>query len=463
MKRADRLLVAREAFGLCLGLERMLALTAELGEPQRAFRSAHVVGTNGKSSVCAMAEAALGSHGVRTGTSVSPHLWEWAERVTIAGEPAPGIFDAAVEQAEQAALRVEAGLPAGERITQFELATAAAFLALAESGVEAALIEAGLGGRLDATNVIPSDLTVLTSVGLEHTEWLGTTEAEIAAEKLAVLRPGTALLVGPVSPQIRRQAAELAREHEAEWLDAPAPSGPGDGFADAGSPGSADSELQSRSQGTASDPDREPLSRPAADDPQVARSGPGGFRRQNLELALTAAEHLHGLLRPAEPFDRARAAEAASAVRLAGRLERRAGPPPAIFDVAHNPAGAAALRRELETIAEGRELIGCIAILAGKDASGMIEALAPALSSAILTEIPEEALKTSGRSDAVSRAPRELAGICAAFGLQAEIAADPDQALAAAAARAEQAGGTVLVTGSHYLVAAARRCGIWQD
>ena len=168
-----------------------------LGFPQRRFASIHVVGTNGKSSVTRMAAALLEAHGVRAGAYVSPHVSLWSERVLIGSEPiGPEEFAAAVGRTAEAARVVERTLEEGEAVTQFEMATAAAFLALALAGVEVAVIEAGLGGRLDATNVIPSRVTALTSIGLEHTEWLGGSEEEIAAEKLAVLRDHSTLVAG---------------------------------------------------------------------------------------------------------------------------------------------------------------------------------------------------------------------------------------------------------------------------
>ena len=171
----------------------MRRLCQLLGMPQNRFASIHVVGTNGKTSVTRMTAALLEAHGVTTGAYVSPHITSWRERVLIRGEPiSEEAFTQALERAEQAA--EVADRTAGDEgpVTQFELLTAAAFVAFAAARVEYAVIEAGLGGRLDATNVIPSQLTVLTSVGYDHTEWLGETLEEIAAEKVAVLRDHTA-------------------------------------------------------------------------------------------------------------------------------------------------------------------------------------------------------------------------------------------------------------------------------
>src|SRR6478609_3524161 len=148
----------------------MHRLCTLLGMPQHRFGSIHVVGTNGKSSVTRMTAAQLEAHGVSTGACVSPHPSRWSERVLLRGaEIEPADFAAAVERTAEAAATVNRTLEEGEAVTQFEVATAAAFVAFAAAGVEAAVVEAGLGGRLDATNTIPSRVTALTSIGLNQT------------------------------------------------------------------------------------------------------------------------------------------------------------------------------------------------------------------------------------------------------------------------------------------------------
>ena len=160
-----------------------------LGSPQRAFRAIHVVGTNGKSSTVRMTAALLAHHGVRTGAYLSPHLVSFAERIRIDGEDvSEDEFAAAVARARGAAAIVDRTLDEDDRVTQFEALTAAAYAELAQAGVEVAVVEAGLGGRWDATNVIDAEVVVLTNVGLEHTRWLGPTVRDIAREKLAVVR-----------------------------------------------------------------------------------------------------------------------------------------------------------------------------------------------------------------------------------------------------------------------------------
>jgi dihydrofolate synthase/folylpolyglutamate synthase len=169
------------------GLDRMRSLLAELGDPQLAYEAVHVVGTNGKSTAALTAEALLLADGLRVGTTISPHVRSWSERIRIDGTEAD--LETAVGRIRAVAERVHA--------TQFEAITAAALAAFAEAGVEAAVVEAGLGGRLDATNVLRTRVALLTNVGYEHTDVLGETLEEIAKEKLAVVHSDTSVVVLP--------------------------------------------------------------------------------------------------------------------------------------------------------------------------------------------------------------------------------------------------------------------------
>lgn len=407
----DAYLDSLEPVGWRLGLERMRKLTTALGLPQHRFASIHVVGTNGKSSVTRMTAALLEAHGLSAGASVSPHSDRWSERTLVHGtEVAPELWAQAVEQVARAAEGVNRTLEEGDAVTQFEAATAASFVALANARVQAAAIEAGLGGRLDATNTIPSKVTVLTSIGLDHTEWLGETEVEIAAEKLAVLRDQTTLVLGEVSDEVRALAEETARERGARLVQAPSDPGP-----------------------------------------EVRLRAPGEFQRRNFALACAAAEAFLGHL------DREAAARVAASVTVPGRLELIAERPPAFVDAAHNPAGAAALARSLPAVADGRRVVACLAVLADKDAEEMIAALAPALDRVVCTELPPAALEGHGRSGARSRPAAELGAACAKVGLQAEVEPGFEAALSRAALLAsEEPEGAVLVTGSHYAIAPAR-------
>src|ERR1700754_1365321 len=201
--RAEEHLLSLELFGMRFGLERMRRLLTVLGSPQERFRAVHVVGTNGKSSTVRFTAALLEAHGVRTGAYLSPHLTSYAERIRIGdADVSAHDFAAAIQRTAAAATKVDRTLTGGERVTQFELLTAAAFSELARRSVEVAVVEAGLGGRWDATNVLGAPVVVLTNVGLEHTRWLGPTIKDIAGEKLAVVKPGAVLVLGDDNPEV---------------------------------------------------------------------------------------------------------------------------------------------------------------------------------------------------------------------------------------------------------------------
>jgi dihydrofolate synthase / folylpolyglutamate synthase len=183
------------------GLGRMRQLLAELGDPQDAFRAVHVVGTNGKTTTTRMCAALLVAEGKAVGAYTSPHVTGWAERIQVNGEPVD--LEAALARVRPAAEAVGA--------TQFEALTAAALAEFRAAGVDAAVVEAGLGGRLDATNVLDAPVVVLTNVDLEHTDVLGGTREEIAREKLAVIRPGaTAVLGEPEWEELAREVGAAA-------------------------------------------------------------------------------------------------------------------------------------------------------------------------------------------------------------------------------------------------------------
>ncbi len=389
----------------------MHRLSTALGLPQHRFASIHVVGTNGKSSVTRMVAALLEAHGLRAGACVSPHPLRWSERVLIGGEEiGSGEFAAAVARTEQAAETVNRSLEPGDAVTQFEVATAAAFVAFAAARVEVAVVEAGLGGRLDATNTIPSRVTVLTSIGLDHTAWLGETELEIAAEKLAVLRDHTTLVLGRLSPEVAALAERTAAERGAKPIVAP--EDPGEGI-----------ELRAA----------------------------GRFQRRNFALARAAAEAFLGEL------DSDRVAEVAATLTVPGRLEHVGEDPPTFLDAAHNPDGAAALAEGLAEIAGERPVVACLAALGDKDAEAMIHALAPALRRVVCTELDPAALQSRGLPGVASHSAAKLARACERAGLAAE--QEPDFSAAVRRARAlaaELPGGILLVTGSHYVLAPAR-------
>jgi dihydrofolate synthase/folylpolyglutamate synthase len=398
-ERAEHHLRSLELFGMRFGLDRMHRLMTALGAPQRRFESIHVVGTNGKSSTARMIAAILERHGRRAGAYLSPHLVSFSERVQVAGRPvSDGSFAAAVQRAAHAAELVDRTLGEGDHVTQFELLTAAAYVELARHGVDVAVIEAGLGGRYDATNVIPSRVQVLTNVGLEHTRWLGPTVADIAREKLAVVREGATLVVGPLDAEAAVEARAVA-------------AGKGARLIVAGDEGAA-----------------------------VPLAARGTFQRRNFALARAAAEAFAGEL----DIEAVRAAGAE--VTVPGRCEVVAADPLTVYDGAHNPAGVQALVESLPEIARGAPVVAVISILDDKDAAGMLRALLPACDAAVFT----------ASSNPRALPPPTLQSLARQLGFerQAEAAPEPDPSRAVLCARRlAGAGGVVLATGSIYLVA----------
>ena len=375
----------------------MRRLCTLLGMPQNRFASIHVVGTNGKTSVTRMTAALLEAHGVSTGAYLSPHIHSWRERVMIRGEPiSEEAFVEALERAEESAQVADRAAGDEGPVTQYELLTAAAFVAFATARVKYGVIEAGLGGRLDATNVIPSQLTVLTSVGLDHTEWLGETVEEIAAEKVAVLRDHTKLLHGGVPPAVEPVITQVAGDRHAEVISLPA--------------------------------------------------APGSYQAHNWDLAVDAAQEVLGAL------DQAAVLAVSQSLSIPGRAEMVPGDPPEIFDAAHNPDGARALAEVVPELAGPREVVCCIAVLEGKDATGIVNALAPAVSRFVCTEIPPDAIEGSGRPGGRARPALELAALCEKAGVGAEAVPDPLRAWERARDLARERNGVALAAGSHYLL-----------
>lgn len=406
---AEAWLGSLDPIGWRFGLDRIKRLLAELGEPQHRYATAHIVGTNGKSAVAAMTAALAEAHGIRTGAYISPHTERWSERVRIGGEEIPAApFSSASGLVREAIGTIAAALPDGETITQFEAVTATAFVALATSGVELGVIEAGLGGRLDATNVLRSNVTALTSIDLEHTQWLGDTVEEIAAEKLAVLGEGSVLVTGALEPAVAALAERTAHERGAQLIVAAEPG--------------AEIELAS----------------------------PAPYLRRDFAVAIATAKVLIGELDPG------RVRAVAGSLDLPGRVELIGGDPPAVLDAAHNPAGALALAEALPAIAGDRPVLACVAVLADKDAPGIVRALAPALAGVVCTELPPERLAGSGRPGAEWHSAAALAGLFRAGGIDQAIAIpDADSAWKRALESARAQGGIALAAGSHYLLTQA--------
>ena len=388
---AESHLLSLELFGMRFGLERMRRLLTALGSPQERFGAIHVVGTNGKSSTVRFTAALLEAHGVRAGAFLSPHLTSFAERIRVGdADLDPDTFAAAVQRAAAAAAKVDRTLSGGERVTQFELVTAAAFDALARAGVEVAVVEAGLGGRHDATNVLGAPVCVLTNVGLEHTRWLGPTVRDIAREKLAVVGAGATLVLGDVAPEVEEEAL-LTEARIVRGLDT------------------------------------------GADLP--------GYQRRNFALAAAAAREQLGALDPD-----AVALVAGARAQVPGRLQQVAEAPLTIYDGAHNPSGVEALVEALPGLVGDRPLVAVVSVLDDKDAAGMLRPLLPHCRGLVVTaSANRRALPPATLASLAS----QIGGVAEE---DIEIVGDPHDAVARAQALAGP-DGAVVATGSIYLVA----------
>jgi dihydrofolate synthase / folylpolyglutamate synthase len=405
--QAERQLRSLELFGMRFGLDRMRRMMTVLGSPERGFDSVHVLGTNGKSSTTRMTAAILARHGLRTGAYLSPHLVSYRERILIDGSQLDAeAFAAAIARASWAAERVNRTLAGDDHVTQFELLTAAALWEMSRRQVDVAVIEAGLGGRYDATSVIDSQVTVLTNVGLEHTRWLGPTITDIAEEKLAVVQPGNALVLG----------AELA------------------------APALAVAERVAGERGAS-------IVRPSPLPDAITLLARGAFQRRNFALATAAAE---AFLRAAGiPVDEDALADAAAHTDVPGRLQLVDEDPLTILDGAHNPDAVRAL---VESLPEVLPLAGSdgdapvalvLGVLDDKDAAAMLAALMPIVERSWFTAPPS------------SRAlpPAALQSLARQLGFeQTACEPEPSRALEQAQSWAREHRGAVLASGSVYLV-----------
>jgi dihydrofolate synthase / folylpolyglutamate synthase len=428
--QAERHLSSLELFGMRFGLDRIRRMMTALGSPERRFETIHVVGTNGKSSTTRMIAAILERHGLRTGSYTSPHLMSYTERVQVGEHDLEqSTFAAAIARAAWAAERVNHTLAGDDHVTQFELLTAAALWAMAEREVEVAVIEAGLGGRYDATSVIDSRVTVLTNVGLEHTRWLGPTVKDIAEEKLAVLRPGTMLVLPDgLAPEVLAVATRVAGERDARIMRVAAEP---DGVA-------AGRSVARTVAGTESEHDSE-----REDERPVTPAARGSFQRRNFALARAAAEAYLRSVGIEPRVDAIR--EAAAATVVPGRLQVVGEDPLTVLDSAHNPDAVRALVESLPELLAGRPVALVLGVLEDKDAASMLRELLALCERAWFTIPPS------------SRAlpPTALQSLSRQLGFDAVLCeAQPWRALAEARrwARERGDGAAVLATGSVYLV-----------
>jgi dihydrofolate synthase/folylpolyglutamate synthase len=323
--QADDWLAARDLVGWRFALDRIKHLLHELGDPHQAVPAIHVVGTNGKSSTTRMVAALLAAHGKRPGAFLSPHLADLRERIEIGGKPITAELHAeAVAEVARAAVRVD---QPGDPVTQFEAHTASAFVALRHAGSDVYVIEAGLGGRLDATNVLDAPVVALTSVDLDHTALLGDTIEEITAEKVAVVTAGATLVLGA---GLHEAATIVARDHAARVGASVITAKP------------------------------EPLDRKLG----------AAYQQRNFALARAVCEAYLGAL------DLRIVREVAAAFAMPARYETIGHEPTTILDGAHNPAGARALAVALLESGFASGGVAVMSVFADKDAAGMVRALA---------------------------------------------------------------------------------------
>jgi dihydrofolate synthase / folylpolyglutamate synthase len=393
-----------------VGLAPMLDLAKRLGDPHRAFRSIHVAGTKGKGSVSALIEAALVRAGHAAGRYGSPHVERVTERVSVGGRDVDGrTLARGLARALDAYEAARRERTAAAQATWFDLLTAAAFVIFREAGVEWAVIEVGLGGRLDSTNVVDGEIAVVTNIGLEHTEILGATRAAIAGEKVGILKPG-AVLVTTLDRDDEAGRVVQARADELGCLVA-----------------------------------------------RVRVGGDATIEETNVALASVVLDQLgrNGVrARSGEPLGAGLLdAETRLAARLVGRMERRdidvsSSRVPVVFDGAHVPFNLAAVLHDLARIPElAGPGVAVVALAVDKDAAGFLTELRKRASAVVFTELPST---NRGRPAA------ELHRLAQALGLASEVEPDPKRAFRRGLELARKAEAWLLVTGSLYLVGELR-------
>ena len=400
-------LFSLERFGMKFGLANIARLCAALGHPEAAFPSVVVAGTNGKGSVTAMVDSALRAAGHRSARYTSPHLQRLEERFVIDGrEVAPDTLDRAAELVQRTAETLVAAGELATLPTFFEATTAAAFVLFRDAKVDIAVLEVGLGGRLDATNIVSPIAVAIVSIDFDHQAQLGNSLASIAAEKAGVIKPGIPVVCGPLPAEALQVIAAICAERRATLI------------------------------------------RTDTDGPLGARVAsmtiglPGDHQKANAAVALRLLEAIDddatlGLRIGADAM-RAGLAQ----VRWPGRLESFThGGCRVVIDAAHNAAGARALAAHLLAMApSGVTLV--FGALQDKQITEMLSALAPVVVSVVCTTAPNPRAMTAD----------ELVLLASALGLRAEAVPDPISAVAHACA----AGGPVVVAGSIFLIGPVR-------
>jgi dihydrofolate synthase / folylpolyglutamate synthase len=424
---------------MAFDMQKIRDLMDVLGSPQRAYPSIHLTGTNGKTSTARMVDALLSAFGLRPGRYTSPHLASVTERIALDGAPAtPERFVAAYDDVAPYAemLDGKAAESGGDPLTYFEITTAMAFAAFADAPVDVAVVEVGLGGRWDATNVLDSPVAVVTPIALDHTAMLGETVAEIAAEKADIVHQGATLVTAVQPPEaadpLLRRAAEVGATVAREGME----------FGVLGRSVAVGGQMLSL-QGLSGRYD------------EMFLPLHGMHQAQNAAVALAAVEAFLGGGRDRQ-IDPVAVREGFAKVTSPGRMERVRTSPTVLLDAAHNPAAMVAT---VETLAEafgfGR-LIVVLAVLDDKDVRGMLDVLEPVADAVVVTE------NTSPRRLDVDALAARAVDVFGAD--RVDVRPRMDDALEAAVTLAEEDAGDsplgvsgVLVTGSVVTVADARR------
>lgn len=414
----DRLYL-RRAFGIKLGLHVEEALLEHLGNPQRELVCIHVAGTNGKGSVCALLDSILRAAGFRTGRYTSPHLVRFNERICVNDVPiADADLGALASAAERAAVAVEAAL--GQAATFFEITTAMAFQYFRDQAVDIVLLEVGMGGRLDATNVVTPLVSVITTIGMDHAEYLGPDLASIAREKCGIIKPGRPVVSGvrgaEAAAVIRAEAAKRQSPLTEAW-----------------------EAVSVRARGGRLDGQKVVVESVGGISGTLLLPLLGGHQLDNLAVALATVD----LLQEALSFEGLMKAVKCGVadVRWPGRLQVLDRSPLTLLDGAHNLAAAERLGESLQALASGAP-VGLVCGFCGdKDVRGFLRALSGTVKRAWFVPI------ANARGLAVGDLRQAAAGLSWDI-----LEADVEKALADSKAWARSAGGVVCITGSLYLV-----------
>lgn len=355
---------------------RMEALMEMLGSPQRNYPAVHIAGTNGKTSVARMVDALLTAFSQRTGRTTSPHLQSAVERIAIDNQPiSPARYVETYLEIEPFVQMVDtqSEVDGGPPMSKFEVVTAMAFAAFADAPVDIAVVEVGMGGRWDATNVVDAPVAVITPIGIDHTDYLGETLAEIATEKAGIIgAPRGDLVPVDTVAVIGRQAPEAMESILAQVLRADA------------AVAREDSEFAVLSRQIAIGGQVLELQGLGGVYPEVFLPLHGEHQAHNAAVALAAVEAFFGAGAQRQlDIDTVRAGFAAAV--SPGRLERIRSAPTVFVDAAHNPAGAAALASALTTEFDFRYLVGVVSVMGDKDVTGILTALEPSFDRIVVT------------------------------------------------------------------------------